>query len=401
MTTLAPPELPLIDGCPKSMRIGPCGGVSVDGACEIDLDHRCVFLGGLPEVGAVVPDRADRTGSRADGRFERILRAGRFAYVAEVNGADSADATEFVAAARRLDGLADVVSMTDHSGANVHMGNVASTAHLLAAGVEAMPTFACRDRNRIALQGDLLGVASLGARNALLVTGNHVRVGDSPDARPVFDLDSTRLIAVAAGLREGRYDNGRPVEHPPALFLGGAAHPFAPPYAHRPGHVLRKVRAGADFLITQHLFDLPRWRAFLAGVNAERADAPPFFLLAGIAILPDESTARRVNAGLRGFSIPEATLLRLRRSADPQREGVMIAAETLAELHDSEGVAGALLAPVTGRQNALTASQEQADIIERVFEAAGVPPRRTDREEADGALAESSVRPEHEGEVRR
>ncbi|GGM81475.1 methylenetetrahydrofolate reductase C-terminal domain-containing protein [Dactylosporangium sucinum] len=371
--------LPLLETCPKSMQIGPCGGVGGDGGCEIRPSVRCTFIDGTQEaVGQLEPrDGSGAAVPRSGGMFEQGLRAGRFMIVAEVNGADTADASSFTAAARTLADLADVVSVTDHSGANVHMGNVAATAHLLRAGVEAMPTFSCRDRNRIALQGDLLGVASLGVSNVLVVTGNHVEVGDSPQARPVFDLDSTRLIRVAADLRDhGRLDNGREVESAPRYLIGAAAHPFAPPYDRRPRHVLRKVEVGADFLITQHIFDLPLWRRFLADVNETRAGVPEFFLLGGVAVLPDEPTARRVNAGLRGFSIPEQTLARLRRSADPGAEGIAIAAETVAELAHSPGVSGCLLAPVTGRTNALTASAEQADILGAVLEKAGLSGQR-------------------------
>jgi methylenetetrahydrofolate reductase (NADPH) len=360
------------------MQIGPCGGVGGDGGCEIRSLDRCVFIGGRPEMAEHYTPEGPPDGDRSGGGFEAALREGRFAVVTEVNGADTADATSFTAAARDLAVLADVVSITDHSGANVHMGNVAATAHLLAAGVETMPTFSCRDRNRIALQGDLLGVASLGVRNVLLVTGNHVEVGDSPHAKPVFDLDSTRLIRVAAELRDhGRFENGRSVDSAPRYLIGAAAHPFAPPYDRRAAHVLRKAEAGADFLITQHIFDLPRWRDFLADVDRARAEAArDFFLLGGVAVLPDEPTARRVNAGLRGFSIPEETLTRLRRAADPAREGIAIAAETVAELAQSPGIAGCLLAPVTGRSNALSASAEQVEIIAAVLEQAGLPVHR-------------------------
>lgn len=377
-------QLPVLDQCPKRMLIGPCGGVGDDDACEIELGHACVFLDPARQqtqaadeerfLETLTPRRPWQWGSS----FQDRLDAGAFAFVAEVNGADSADAQGFVEAATQIAGVADIVSITDHSGANVHMGNVSAVAHLMAAGIETMPTFACRDRNRMSLQGDLLGVASLGVRNALLVTGNHVRVGDSPNATPVFDLDSPRLLAIADGLRTaGRYENGREVDVKPPLFLGSAAHPFAPPYLDRPRQVMRKVAAGADFLITQHIFDLPRWREFLAGVNALRDAHPPFHLLGGVAVLPNEHTARVVNAGLRGFTIPEEVLLRLRQAKDLQLEGILIAAETVRELADSEGVSGCLLAPVTQRTNALSASVEQKELIAAVRQHAGLPVENT------------------------
>jgi len=369
-----------VDACPKAMKIGPCGGVFSNGGCEIEPEVGCFFLDAARTAQIQADERellplvTEREQLAPASRLKRTLDAGTFTFIAEVNGADSADASDFIAAARVVAEVADIVSITDHSGANVHMGNIAAVAHLRAAGIDIMPTFACRDRNRMALQGDLLGAASLGVQNALLVTGNHVRVGDSPDAKPVFDVDSPRLLAIADRLRrDGEYDNGRKVEVKPDLYLGSVAHPFAPPLDDRPRQLMRKVRAGADFIISQHIFDLPRWREFLAQVNVLREDAAPFHLLGGVAILPDERTARMINAGLRGFSIPEELFTRLRQAADPQDEGLEIAAETLRELIDAEGVAGCLLAPVTGRQNALVASVEQQELIVEVRRRAGIP----------------------------
>lgn len=364
------------------MRIGPCGGVFADGGCEIRPDHGCSFLDPaqhdirMTEEATFLPTGKAPVRRVSESRLKTVLDSGRFAIIAEVNGADSASATEFVDSSKVVAGVADIVSITDHSGANVHMGNIAATAHLRNAGLDVMPTFGCRDRNRLALQGDLLGAASLGVRNALIVTGNHVEVGDSPYARPVFDLDSPRLLAIADRLRnEGLLDNGRAVEVAPDLFLGAVVHPFAPPYDDRPRQAIRKVRAGADFIISQHIFDLPRWREFIAEINRLRTDERPFHMLGGIAIMPNETIARNVNAGLRGFSIPESLLTRLRQAKDPQDEGIEIAAELLTELTETDGVSGCLLAPVTSRQNALAASVEQSELITEVRRRAGIPVR--------------------------
>lgn len=362
------------------MLLGPCGGVSADGGCEIDEAHACVFLDPVRAArrdvdeqaalaAALPPEPASLPGSALRQRLE----SGAFTVVTELNGPDGVATGAYVAAARAIAAESDAVSVTDHSGANVHMSGVAAAARVRAAGIETIATFACRDRNRIALQGDLLGAASLGIGNVLCVTGNHVLVGDSPHAKPVFDLDGSRLVALADRLRKrGEFENGRALSDAPALFLGAAAHPFAPPYEERPGHVIRKVRLGADFIISQHIFDLGRWRRFTSGVNDARGGLA-FHLLGGIAILPDGATARRVNAGLRGFAIPEETLRRLDQAADPRETGIDIAAETLAELAGQPGVSGCLLAPVVNRgANALTASLEQADVIRAVRQRAGV-----------------------------
>jgi methylenetetrahydrofolate reductase (NADPH) len=382
-STLPATILPPVGSCPKSMVLGPCGGVAADGGCEVDPAHSCVFLAPARAAHRDEDERAalgaalapDPAALPASGLRQR-LESGAFTVVTELNGPDGAVMDGYVAAALAIAAQCDAVSVTDHSGANVHMGSVAAAGRLRAAGIEVIATFACRDRNRIALQGDLLGAASLGIGNILCVTGNHVLVGDSPDARPVFDLDGSRLIGLADQLRKrGAYDNGRELADAPALFLGGTAHPFAPPYEERPRHVIRKARLGADFIISQHIFDLTRWRGFIRSVDQLRGEAglPGFRLLGGIAILPDGATARRVNAGLRGFSIPETILRRLDQAADPQQTGIDIAAETLAELAGQTRVAGCLLAPVVSRgANALTASAGQADVIRAVRQRAGV-----------------------------
>jgi methylenetetrahydrofolate reductase (NADPH) len=373
-------NLPVIDHCPKSMLLGPCGGVSAAGGCEIDTEHACAFLDpprarqrDTDEQAALASALPPGPAALPDSVFRRRLESGAFTVVTELNGPDGAVTGDYLAGALDVAALSDAVSVTDHSGATVHMGTLAATAQLRRAGIETIATFACRDRNRIALQGDLVGAASLGVQNVLCVTGNHVLVGDSPTAKPVFDLDGSRLVALADRLRKrGEYDNGRALSDAPSLYIGATAHPFAPPYAERPQHVIRKARLGADFIISQHIFDLRRWREFVLEVNDARGGLR-FHLLGGIAILPDGVTARRVNAGLRGFSIPGETLRRLDQSADPQETGIDIAAETVAELAAQPGVAGCLMAPVLNRGvNALTAAPEQADIIRAVRKRAGV-----------------------------
>ncbi|MGW5324369.1 methylenetetrahydrofolate reductase [Rhodococcus pyridinivorans] len=334
----------------------------------------------LPDI-TPAPTGTEPGSAITSSRYEAGLRDGRFMVIAEVNGTDSADAATFTRAARKLSEIADIVSITDHSGANVHMGNVAASAHMRAAGIEVMTTFACRDRNRIALQGDLIGVASLGVENVLLVTGNHVDVGDSKDsAQPVFDLDGSRLIGLARDLRDlGRFENGREIDTAPKYLINAPVHPFSPPYDARPEQALRKVDAGADCLITQHIFDLPRWREFQKEIDHLRAGHRQFWMLGGVAVLPDEPTARRVNAGLRGFSIPEELFDRLRRAANPAKEGIKMAAELVSELAEHPGISGCLIAPVTVRSNLLDASTEQADILAAVLDEAGIDERRAAR----------------------
>src|SRR5262249_52924071 len=155
-------------------------------------------------------------------------------------------------------------SVTEHPSATNHMSSVPAAARIEREGIETIATFTCRDRNRIALQGDLLGAAGLGIRNVLLVTGNHMVIGDHPQAKPVFDLDSINLLRLARRLRdEGRYESGRRLESRPRFLLGAAAAVFAPPRGERAGRIGKKAAAGADFVISQHVFELDRWRQFV------------------------------------------------------------------------------------------------------------------------------------------
>ena len=198
---------------------------------------------------------------RSGSRLERVLRSGRFAVTAELNPPDSADPQAVYDRALVLASVCDAINATDASGANVHMSSVSVCALLTRAGYEPVMQVSCRDKNRIAIQGDLLGAAAMGVRNVLCLTGDGVQAGDQPEAKPVFDLDSTTLLRTACTLRDkGMFLSGRKLDVPPKLFLGAAENPFAPPYDFRPLRLAKKMEAGADFVQTQFCFDVPRLR---------------------------------------------------------------------------------------------------------------------------------------------
>ena len=164
---------------------------------------------------------------KAGSRLERVLRSGRFAVTAELNPPDSADPQAVYDRALVLSTVCDAINATDASGAHVHMSSTAVCALLTRAGYEPVMQVSCRDRNRIAMQGDLLGASALGVRNVLCLTGDGVQVGDQPDAKPVFDLDSISLLRTARILRDrGEFLSGRKLESPPELFLGAARQPL-------------------------------------------------------------------------------------------------------------------------------------------------------------------------------
>jgi methylenetetrahydrofolate reductase (NADPH) len=397
--------------CPKQMRNGPCGGVGPNGECEVLPDRKCVWLKAYErarrapwgqhiqrlhpavdwqlkgssswlnllsgrdhhhDIQPIVLTRKD-TVMRSDGKLEKMLRKRQWVTIAELNPPDGGDLSTFASIASSLSQYADVVSITEHPGARNHMSSLPAAALLQGRGIEAICTFTCRDKNRIALQGDLLGAAGLGISSVLLVTGNHMSVGDHPEAKPVFDLDSVNLIGLARRLRdEGRYDSGRPLETRPRLFLGCAVAPFAPPIHERAQRLAKKITAGADFAISQHIFDLPRWKEFVAELN--HVGAPDdFSLLGAVAVLPNLEVARRLNETLHGFTIPDVTLTRLAQARDPQAEGIRIAAEIISELHAMPDVAGCLVATLSGTgEHVMTSHLSEVEVTQAVIEAAGL-----------------------------
>lgn len=184
-------------------------------------------------------------GHDSPGRFERVLRAGKFAVTSEIDPPDSADPAEVLKRAAIFDGYVDAINATDGSGANCHMSSVGVCSLLTRVGYATILQMSCRDRNRIAIQGELLGAAAMGACNVLCLTGDGVQAGDHPQAKPVFDLDSMSLLEIARTMRdEHRFQSGRPIETPPRLFLGAAENPFVPPHDWRAGRVAKKAAAG-------------------------------------------------------------------------------------------------------------------------------------------------------------
>src|SRR3990172_505620 len=189
---------------------------------------------------------------KSGGRLERVLRSGRVAVTAELNPPDSADPQEVYDAAVVLSAVCDAINATDASAAHCHMSSVAICALLTRGGYEVIMQASCRDRNRIALQGDLLGAAAMGVSNVLCLTGDDVTTGDQPEAKRVFDFDSIQLLQTLRVMRDkGMFLSGRKLTVSPRLYLGAAANPFVPPYDWRPLRLAKKVAAGADFIQTQ------------------------------------------------------------------------------------------------------------------------------------------------------
>jgi methylenetetrahydrofolate reductase (NADPH) len=280
------------------------------------------------------------------GTLRERLRHGRFVMTAELVPPVGCDAEELLSKAAALKGLADAVNVTDGAGARAHMSALAGASLLLQAGIEPILQMTCRDKNRLALQSEMMGAAALGIRNLLLLSGDDPKSGDQPDTKPVFDVDSRTLIDTARRLRdEGTLPTGRKVSGKAEFFIGAADMPLDPPPGWQPIGLAAKVAAGAQFAQTQFCMDVAIVRRYVgalenAGITGKLA------LLIGVNPLRSAKSARWMQHHLYGTIIPDAFIARLEQAADPAREGLRICVELIEELSTIRGVAGVhIMAP--------------------------------------------------------
>ncbi|MGD9343808.1 MAG: methylenetetrahydrofolate reductase [Desulfuromonadales bacterium] len=251
------------------------------------------------------------------------LAAGRFVVTAEIAPPKGTNLGQAFDEARKLVGVT-AVNITDNQGANMRLSSLALAARLQQSGVETILQLTCRDRNRMALQSDLLGAASFGIENLLLLSGDHSKFGDQPDARPVFDLDSVQLLDMAAGLMAGVDMVGKPLDGAPQFFPGAAANPAAEPFELMFRKVAKKVDSGARFFQTQAVFERRVLERFSAAMQPL---AVP--VIAGVLLVRSGKMARFLNDNIPGVQVPGELVERLDRASDPMAEGVAIARETV------------------------------------------------------------------------
>ena len=273
------------------------------------------------------------------------LRSGQFVVTAEITPPVSTDPAEFLRRALPLKGLATAINVTDGAGAKVHLSSLAAAHFLVQTGIEPIFQMTCRDRNRLALQGDILGAASLGIHNILVLAGDNPKAGDQPDAKPVYDLDSRGLIALAHRMRSERtLPSGTAIEGELELVLGAADVPVDPPADWNPKGLFAKAQAGADFVQTQFCMDTGVVRRYAARLRDLGLKLP---ILIGIAPIPSARSARWMREKLFGTIVPDALVERLEKAANPKLEGRRICVEILQELAEIPGVAGAhVMAPM-------------------------------------------------------
>lgn len=303
---------------------------------------------------------------KAGSRLERVLRSGRFAVTAELNPPDSADPHEVYEAALVLSEVCDSINATDASGAHCHMSSVAICALLTHSDYEPVFQVSCRDRNRIAIQGDLLGAAAMGVKNVLCLTGDDVTAGDQPQAKRVFDFDSIQLLRTAKIMRDdGIFLSGRKLTVPPRFFLGAASNPFAPPYEWRPQRLAKKIEAGADFIQSQYCFDIPRFKEFMKQVCDMGLHEKVFYLV-GVGPLRSEKTAEFMRSKVPGIHIPDEIVDRLRKTPKEKKreEGKKVCVEIIQQVREIEGVSGVHVM-----------AYRQEELVAEIIDESGLLPR--------------------------
>jgi methylenetetrahydrofolate reductase (NADPH) len=279
---------------------------------------------------------------RSGSNLERVLRAGRFAFTGELGPPRGANVSIIREKSKHLKDCVDAVNITDNQTAMVRMASWGASLILLQEGLEPNYQMVCRDRNRLAMQSDILAAYANGIRNIVCLSGDHQDFGDHPDALGVFDIDSMQLIHMVRLMRdEGRFAGGEPIDEPPKMFIGAAANPFADPFEFGVRRLAKKIRAGVDFVQTQCIFNMNKFGEFIARAR-DMGLLENVFLLAGITPLKSARMALYMQKEVPGMEVPEEIIRRLggvpaERQAE---EGIRIACEQIEILKRIPGVAG-------------------------------------------------------------
>jgi methylenetetrahydrofolate reductase (NADPH) len=330
--------------------------------------------------------KTNSNGYLAGSNLERVLRAGHFAVTAELGPPQSADSQVIRQKAAILRGYCDAVNITDNQTAIVRMSSIGAAALALQEGLEPVVQMTCRDRNRLAMQSDLLGAYALGLRNLLCLTGDHQSFGNHPQAKNVFDMDSIQLIHMVASMRDEHvFECGDAMKGAePRFFIGAAAAPFAGPVDFRPYRLGKKVKAGANFIQTQLVYDVDAFSKFMEKVRALGLHEQTF-ILAGVGPLKSPAMARYMQQQVPGILVPDALIERMEaagapwagkkkedltkedkkaRSAAWQQEGIRICIELIQQLRQIKGVSGVHIMAI-----------EWEEAVKPIVEGAGLYPR--------------------------
>ncbi|MDI6751374.1 MAG: methylenetetrahydrofolate reductase [bacterium] len=302
---------------------------------------------------------------RSGSNLEKLLSNGKFAVTAELGPPKNADRAVIEKKAGILKGFVDAVNVTDNQTAIVRMSSISASSILVSLGLEPIMQMVTRDRNRIAMQSDILGAYALGIRNILCLTGDHQKFGNHPQAKNVFDLDSIQLVSAVKGLRDDKkFISGEEIkEAEPKMFIGAAESPFSDPIEIRIFRLKKKIEAGADFIQTQAIYDLNRFEGWMKEVRQMELHKKTH-LLVGLIPLKSFGMAKYMNNNVAGVNVPEELMNRVKEATNPKEEGIKITVEAIERLKKIEGVAGVHIMAIEWEE-AVPVIVEKAGLLKR------------------------------------
>ncbi len=303
---------------------------------------------------------------KSGSNLEKVLEAGHFAFTGELGPPRGANVEEVREKAEFLKGKVDAVNITDNQTAMVRMSSWAASIILVQEGLEPNFQMVCRDRNRLAMQADILGAAAHGIRNMLCLSGDHQKFGDHPQAKGVFDIDSMQLIAMVKKMRdEGQFLSGAELNEAPKLFIGAAANPFADPFEWRVHRLAKKIQAGVDFIQTQCIYNMDKFREWVKQAN-DMGLTEKVYILAGVTPMKSVGMAKYMKSKVPGMDVPDEVIQRLQGAEKGKvaEEGIKMACEQIEEFKEMKGVAGVHLMAI-----------EWEHKVPEIAERAGVLPR--------------------------
>ena len=301
---------------------------------------------------------------KSGSNLEKLLKKGEFVVTSELGPPRGASREVVEKKAEILKGYADAFNLTDCQTAMVRLSSIAAGTILVNMGMEPIIQMTCRDRNRIAIQSDILGAAALGMKNLLCLTGDHQCFGDHPDAKGVFDIDSIQLLDIVRQMRdEKKFQSGEDIKVEPRLFLGAAENPFADPFKYRAIRLAKKIRAGTDFIQTQIIYNIEKFEEWM-GLVRDMGLHKKVFILAGVTPIRSLGMAKYMKKNVPGMDVPDEIIKRLEGAEKKKAEGINICLDIIERVRRIEGVAGVHIMAI-----------EWEDIVPEIVERAGLLPR--------------------------
>ena len=308
----------------------------------------------------------EENGFKSGSNLEKVLRAGHFAFTGELGPPRGANADEVREKAKHLKGMVDAVNITDNQTAMVRMSSWAASLLIMQEGLEPNFQMVCRDRNRLAMQSDILGASAHGIKNMLCLSGDHQKFGDHPQAKGVFDIDSIQLIGMVKKMRDdSQFLGGADLEGAPKMFIGAAANPFADPFEWRVHRLAKKIAAGVDFIQTQCIYNMDKFREFIKRAN-DMGLTEKVYILAGVTPMKSVGMAKYMKSKVPGMDVPDEVIKRLQGAEKGKvaAEGIKAACEQIEEFKEMKGVAGVHLMAIEW-EHKVPEIAEQANVLPR------------------------------------